>query len=350
MRLMNRPDKVTIDSFSDPNLKSATNNGFFSQFTNQLNTPLLDVKGIQLLRANFVNPSLPLNDFNGQLIFVYSKNTTTAIPDSSTFHVVRLLPSWYVPAASFTAFTKNKYYNNGAELAAALTAAASTGGDSTTYNPSWLVNDVSFSFDTATRKISFTGLTANNYYAPVPADHPALPAFLSTYTGGDPTGLKMNALGFSGSYAAALIQPFNKGVTMNSRLGFSMSYFNTGIQWSGSSIQGCATTSGIPQADDIATEADSFPIMLGTQNINVYCSVISGSGNDSRIAKNLLATLPVENAPLGVNSYTLSSVEKPAKSVANEVYTLQINFTDDNGNPFYFYNNMNVNLELNIYY
>jgi hypothetical protein len=336
---MNRPDKVTIDSFSDPNLKTANNNGFFSQFSNQLNTPLLDVKGIQLLRANFVNPSLQLNDFNGQLIFIYSRNTTTAIPsDGSTFQMVRLLPSWYVPVASFTAYTQNAYYNNGAELAAALTAAAAVGGDSITYNPRWLVGDVSFSFDTATRKLSFTGLTAGNYYAPIPADHPALPAFLATYA---PT---MNALG------GVKAQPFNKGVTMNSRLGFSMSYFNRGFQWSGSSIQGCATTTGVPQPNAIATEGDSWPILLGTQNINVYLSVITGSGYDSRIGKNLLASLPVENASLGVCSYTLSSVEKPAKSVASEIYTLQINLTDDVGNPLYFYNNMNFQMELNIYY
>lgn len=343
---MNRPDKVTIDSFSDPNLDSIGNNAYFSQFSNQLNTPLLDVKGIQLLRCNYVNPSLPLNDFNGQLIFVYSRNTTTAIPsDGSTFHIVRLLPSWYVPAAGFSAYVKNAYYTNGSDLAAALTDAASTGGDSTTYNPSWIVNDVSFSFDTASRKISFTGLTAGNFYAPVPADHPALQAFLTSAN-----APKMNALGFSNSYAAAMIQPLNKGVTMNSRLGYALSYNNRGIFWTGSSVLGCATSTGIPQANTVATEADSWPILLGTQNINVYLSVITGSGYDSRIAKNLLACMPVENAPLGVNSYTLSSVEKPAKSVASEIYTLQINFTDDNGNPLYFLNNMNVQLELNIYY
>lgn len=348
---MNRPDKVIIDSFSDPNLDSIGNNAYFSQFSNQLNTPILDVKGIQLLRCNYVNPSLPLNDFNGQLIFVYSRNTTTAIPsDGSTFHVVRLLPSWYVPAASYTTYVKNEYFNTGTELAAALTAAASTGGDSTIYNPSWLVNDITFSFDTATRKISITGNTASNYYAPVPADHPALQAFLTTYTGATPKGVKMNALGSSGSYSAAMIQPLNKGVTMNSRLGFALSYNNRGIFWNANSVQGCATSTGVPQANTVATEADSWPIFLGTQNINVYLSVITGSGYDSRIAKNLLASIPVENAPLGVNSYTLTSVEKPAKSVASEIYTLQINFTDDNGNPFYFLNNMNVQLELNIYY
>lgn len=335
---MNRPDKVTVDSFSDRTLKSANNNGYFSQFTNQLTTPILDAKGIQLTRANFVNPSLPLNDFNGQLIFVYSRNTTTAIPaNGSTFKAIRLYPSWYVPAASYTTFVKNKYFNNGAELVAALNLAAGTAGDVNTYNPGWVANDVSFTFDTATRKISFTGNTATNYYAPVPADHPAMATFLA--------GITLN------TFSGVITQPDYPGITMNSRLGFAMSYYNTGISWTSSSIQGCATTTGVPQLNAVATEADSWPILLGTQNINVYCSVITGSGNDSGNKKNLLATLPIENGPLGVNSYTLSSVEKPAKSVANEIYTLQISFTDDNGNPFFFSNpNMNVNMELSIYY
>jgi hypothetical protein len=75
------------------------------------------VKAIQLLRANFVNSSLQLNDYNGQLFFIYSRNTTTAIPsDGYTFHVIRLHPSWFVPYAGYTAFTKNKYFNNGQEL------------------------------------------------------------------------------------------------------------------------------------------------------------------------------------------------------------------------------------------
>jgi hypothetical protein len=343
---LNRPDKVNVDSFSDPTLDTAGNNGYFSQFTNQLKEPILNVKGIQLLRANFVNPSLPLNDFNGQLIFVYSRNTTTAIPsDGSTFKVVRLLPSWYVPAASFTTYTKNKYFNNGTELVAALNAAASTSGDSATYNPSWVANDVSFSFDTTTRRISFTGNTATNYYAPVPADHPAMATFLSGVN-----RPKMNAAGYSGSYALALNQPLNSNSLMNSRLGFALQYNNRGVFWTGSSILGCATSTGTPTVNGTSVEADSFPILVGSQNINVFCSVINGSSTDTNANRNLIATLPIENGALGVNSYTLTSVEKPAKSVASEIYTLQFNFTDDYGNPFYFYNNMNVNLELNIYY
>jgi len=281
MATTNRPNRISCDAFSDINLVNTPNNGIYNTFTNNLRLPLLGVKGLQLLRANFVNNSLQLNDYNGQLLFVYSRNSTTAIPDSSTFHVVRLHPSWYVPAASYTTFVKNKYFNNGAELVAALNLAAAANGDSTTYNPSWLAGDVTFSFDTTTRKISFTGATATNYYAPIPQDHPALAAFLTSY-GASGTGVKMNALGFSGSYAAALIQPINAGITMNERLGFAMSYRNRGIQWTSSSILGCATTTGVPQLNAVATEADSWPILLGSQNLNIYCNAVAGSGQERR--------------------------------------------------------------------
>lgn len=335
---LNRPDKLTVDSFSDSNLDRMGNNAYFSQFTNQLNTPLLDVKGIQLLRANFVNPSLQLNDFNGQLIFVYSRHTINSVipADGSTFKAIRLHPSWYVPAASYTTFTKNKYYNNGTELVAGLNAAAGTGGDLATYNPGWVANDVTFSFDTSTRRISFAGTNNILFYAPVPADHPAMATFLA--------GITMN------SFSGVIRQPTFPNITMNSRLGFALSYLNRGIFTNVATVLGCATSLTIPQAGLLAVEADSFPIMTGTQNINIYCSVINGSGNDSGKARNLLATIPVANVALGVNSYTLTSVEQPAKSVANEIYTLVFNFTDDHGNPFFFYNNMNINLELSIYY
>lgn len=351
MATTNRPNRISCDAFSDNTLTFAPNNGVYNTFTNTLKLPLLGVKGVQLLRANFVNSSLPLSDYNGQLLFVYSKNTTTAIPSNgSTFHVVRLLPSWYVPAASYTTFIKNTYFNNGTELATALTAAAAANGDSTTYNPSWLVGDVSFTFDTESRQLSFTGNTAGSYYAPIPADHPALAAFLADYTPGTGNGVKMNALGASGSYVAALKQPYIDGVSMNERLGWAMSYNNTGLQWNASSVKGCATTTGVPQANTVATQADSFPILIASQNINIYCNVVAGSGQDSRTLRTLLATIPIENAPLGVCSYTLTSVDGPALSVGNEIYNLQFTFLDDNGNPFYFLPNYNTNLELNVFY
>jgi len=350
MSTTSRPDRISCDAFSDVNLTVSPNNGIYNQFNNNLSMPLLNVKGIQLLRANFVNNSLQLNDYNGQLLFVYSRNNTTAIPaDGSTFRVIRLHPSWFVPYSGYTAFIKNKYFNNGTELVAALNAAASTGGDSATYNPSWLVNDVSFSFDTSTRKISFTGLTAGQYYAPIPADHPALPGFLS-----GANQVRMNAINSANTYGTATVQSYGAqlgiNITMNSRLGFALDYGNRGILWGATSVLGCATTSGVPQANAVAVEADSWPILLGSQNLNIYCNVTANGGQDSRSRKNLLATIPIENSPLGVCSYTLTSVEGHCLSVPGEIYNLQFTFLDDNGFPFFFLPNYNINLEMNVFY
>jgi hypothetical protein len=352
MATTNRPDRISCDAFSDVNLFNIANNGNYSDFSNTLTRPLLNVKAVQLLRANFVNSSLQLNDYNGQLFFVYSRNTTTAIPaDGSTFHVVRLHPSWFVPNASFTAFVKNKYYNNGAELVADLNLAAATGGDSTLYNPSWLAGDVTFSFNTSTRKISFAGTVNNLYYAPIPYDHPALPGFLINAV----HQVKMNgANNGAGGAGTGTLQPYARGLldgtTMNQRLGFAMGYGNRGIFWGSSSVIGCATTAGVPQLGLVSIEGDSWPILIGTQNVNVYANIVAGSGQDSRTLRTLLATIPIENAPLGVCSYTLTSVDGPALSVGNEIYNISFSFLDDCGTPFYFSGNYNTNLELNIFY
>ena len=352
MATTNRPDRISCDAFSDESLAYISNNANYTGFNNTLTRPLVGVKSIQLLRANFVNSSLQLNDYNGQLLFVYSRNTTTAIPDDgSTIHVVRLHPSWFVPNDGFTNFVKNKYYNSGTELVADLNLAAASPGDSTTYNPSFLAGDITFSFNTATRKISFQGTVNNLYYAPIPYDHPALAAWLIDAT----HQVRMNGYNNgAGGAGTGTIQPYARGLLdgsiMNGRLGFAMGYGNKGIFWGADSIIGCATTTGVPQLGDVETEGDSWPILIGSQNINIYCSVVSGSGQDSRNNRTLLATVPIENAPLGVCSYTLTSVEGPSLSVNDEIYTLQFFFADDFGTPFFFSNNYNVNLELNIFY
>jgi hypothetical protein len=71
---------------------------------------------------------------------------------------------------------------------------------------------------------------------------------------------------------------------------------------------------------------------------------------DSLKSKNLLATIPLEVPPLNVNSYTMSSVEKPALSVSNEIYELTFEFRDDNGIPVYFPPNYNTELQISVFY
>ena len=338
MRSLLQPDRISCDAFSDPNNKFGLNGGAFTTFTNNLQNPLLKVRGLQLIRSNFVNPILQLNDAC-QLMFFYYRGTSAATAVSlANLRCVRLVPSNFIPAAAFTAFTRNRYFNSVTELVAALNTAAATGGDSVTYNTKWIANDITFSYDTTTRKISITGATATNFYAPAAADDPNVLAYLATNV------VTLN------SYAGVIIQPYTLNQSMNSRLGFAQSYYNRGIWWSGSSVVGCASSTGVAFVNGSSQEADTFPILLGSQNINIYCNALGSTGQDSRNQKNLLATIPIEVAPLNINSYTLTSLEQPAHIVNGEIYSLSFTFQDDYGNAVIMPANYNVNLELNVFY
>jgi hypothetical protein len=160
----------------------------------------------------------------------------------------------------------------------------------------------------------------------------------------------MNGYTSSSTYATATYQPWILGNTMNPRLGFAMAYSTKGRWATGSPIIGCANDMQLPQAVNIATQADSYPILIGAQNLNIYCNILGASGQSSSGRKNLLACIPLEFNSLNVCSYTLTSVEGHALSVANELYELSFEFTDDAGNPFYFNPNMNTQLEMNVFY
>jgi hypothetical protein len=347
MASLNRPDRLTLNAFSDPNEPGPT----YNRFTNRLQTPIIGVKGIQLVNANFINSSLQLNDDNGQLFFFYYASATQAgIATLANLRCIRLLPSWFVPYAGFTAFTLNKYFNTGTELVAALNASATAGGDSATYNPIWVAGQVTFAFDTTTRRISVAG-NGTTYIAPAAADDPNVLDELRGTT--DATKrIKMNAINSSNTYATATFQPYREGMTMNARLGYTLSYFARGLWWNGSSQQGCATASGVPSlSSSVPVVADTPPILLGVQNVGVYLSVAVGGGMDtSNTRKNLIASIPIENAPFCVNSYTTNSVEVPSLSTPNEIYEVTVELIDDTGAPFLMPWSNNTQIGLALYY
>ena len=344
MATLNRPDRLTLNAFSDPTRSAAT----YSRFTNVLKNPLIGVKGVQLVNANFINTSLQLNDDNGQLFFFYyASNTKAGIRTQAQLRCIRLLPSWYVPYSGFTAFTQNKYFNTGTELAAALTAAASTGGDSATYNPIWTANQVTFSFDTTTREFTITG-NGTTFLAPAAADDPfVLDQMRGTTT---PTNrIKMNGHNSSNNYATATFQPYVENITMNARLGFTLAYNIRGLWYGANSQPGVATSTGEPH-NTTGIPADTPPILLGVQNVGVYLSISTGGGVDSYGKKNLIASIPIEVAPFCINSYTTNSVEVPSLSTPNEIYEVTVELIDDNGLPFYQWWNANTQIGLALYY
>jgi hypothetical protein len=159
----------------------------------------------------------------------------------------------------------------------------------------------------------------------------------------------MNDINNTGGISAAFarIQPYILGYSMNARLGFAMSYYNTGLYWSGSSAVGNANATG-QQLTSI--EADSTPIILGSQNVNVYLDIATGSGYDSKNYKNLAANVPIEVGSLNVNSYTLSSVQAPLLSTPNEIYEITATFRDENGVLFPLPPNYNVQVAVAVIY
>jgi hypothetical protein len=300
------------------------------------------------VNANFINSSLQLNDDNGQLFFFYYASATKAgIRTQAQLRCIRLLPSWFVPYSGFTAFTINKYFNTGTELAAALNAAATAGGDSATFNPIWTAGQVTFAFDTTSREFTLTG-NGTTFIAPAAADDPfVLDQMRGTTNAAN--RIKMNGHNSSNTYATATFQPYVENITMNARLGFPLAFAARGLWYGANSQPGVATSTGEPHNTTVIP-ADTTPILLGVQNVGVYLSISTGGGVDSYGKKNLIASIPIEVAPLCINSYTTNSVEVPSLSTPNEIYEVSVELIDDNGLPFPQGWNYNTQIALALYY
>ena len=349
MASLNRPDKLQLDAFADPQLQvGSTQGGWYYRWTNRLTTPILNCKAIQLLNANFVNSTLQLNDNANLMFFYYSQAGTSAgIVSLANLHCIRLLPANYVPYAGFAAYTQNKYFNSVTELVTALNLAASAGGDSATYNPTWIAGEVTFAYDTASRKITITG-NGTKYIAPAAADDPnVLDLLRGTTTAAN--RIRMNTANSSNTYASSPLQPYVEGRSMNARLGFAQGYNTNGVWWSGSSQRGVASSTGLP-AGNIAFYADAYPILLGTQNVGVYLSISTGGGLDSYNRKNLSATIPISVAPLNINTFVTNSLQTPTLSTPSEIYEITVELLDDYGQPFYQPPNFNTEIAFGLLY
>lgn len=349
MASLNRPDKLQLDSFADSQLQSTTGGGWYYRWTNRLTTPILNCKAIQLLNANFVNSTLQLNDNANLMFFYYSQATTQAgIATLANLHCIRLLPANFVPYAGFTAYTRNAYYNSGTELATALNLAASTGGDSATYNPTWIAGEVTFAYDTAARKFTIAG-NGTKYIAPAAADDPNVLDLLRGTTNPN-NRIRMNgATNVAQTWASSTAQPYVEGRSMNARLGFAQGYNTNGVWWGSASQRGVATSTGVPTGNS-AFYADAYPILLGTQNVGVYLSIATGGGLDSFNRKNLSATIPISVAPLNINTFVTNSLQTPCLSTPSEIYEITVELLDDYGQPFYQPPNFNTEIAFGLLY
>ena len=331
---VNQPDRVFISSNDDTSQSSATG---FNLVRATFDTPILDAKRTQLLRATIPNALVNIPDYQ-TVFWYYQLPTATTTPVDGFLYCVRLYPSYYVPPSGYTAYTKNRTFSGPNDFVSALNAAASTGGDDTTYNPYWQAGQVSFAYNSTTNQITMTGLTSGKFYANAGWNDPVVTA--ATTSG----SILLNSYGVAGAGAGAT-QPLVAGYTLNLRVGYAMSGQSLSTQGNTSSKTAYANLTNYTWAQNVAVPSDSFPNLVYTQCVYIYADITSGSGLGSGKQHNLLAVIPNNAAPLGVIQYVAATLTWLTK-VPSNIYEILLDLRDDANMPLSLPDNAQVNVEL----
>ena len=341
---INQPDRFSVNSFDDPMMAQ---NPQESSFNLPLNTPLLNLKGVQLLRATIPQATIQIPDYS-LMFFYYNLPTATAVPTDANLKCVRLYPSTYgysgvVPFV----FTRSTFLNNGlTSLVAQLNTAAAAGGDTVTRNIYWTAGDVVFSVAGNGSQVVWNGTQAGRYYVSAGWNDPIVIAAMQA--GGISIAVQSSTafLGYR-----IVPQPYAIGYTMNRRIGFAMSGQTLGLWSSLGSNPIYAVNTNTPSLSPNYVIPDSYPNLSGTSVVNIYASVAGPGGNssDPQNPKNLLATVPM-TAVLTNCQFTGNGMKCYIYKCPPEVYALSFTMTDDQGQDYLLPDNANVNLELSLIY
>lgn len=333
---VNNPERVFLNSSDDPR---TTNQVGFNVFQCTYDTPILGAKKTMMLRASIPNTQINIPDY-ALTFWYYSLPTATSTPGTVSLRCVRLYPSYYQPPATFTAYTKNRYFSDPADFVTQLNTAAAAGGDNATYNPYWVAGDITFSYNATTKQITFTGNTAGRFYCPVGWGDPIVNSSLD-----DITTPNYNNI------ANTTIQPYLANYTLNLRVGYAMSGNSFGAPGNISSTANplYADLTNTAYANGTAVPADSFPNLVYSQAVYLYSNIVAGVSLGSNKQHNLLAVVPVNAPQLGVIQYTALTVNMMSK-ITDTIYEIQVDMRDDNNQPFLLPDSANVNIELAFVY
>lgn len=331
---VNQPERVLVRSDDDDTSISQQN---FYQFSVNLPTPILEPKSADIIRVTIPNAQINIPDYC--LTFWYYKlDTETTVPGSSELKCVRLYPSWWKEPDGYTTFSRNRYFNDPADLVSALNAAASD--DDVTYNPYYVASDITFYYDSTTKRISFSGNDAGKWYAPAGYADQRVQTALRSGT--------IVVPGYNGSGASTtnIPQPFAIGYTLNLRLGFAMSGLARGLNtYTAGANPRCANSTNWPEGDGTPIIADSYPNLVYTNSVYLYTNFMNGSSSCSNNRQNLLAVVPVNSAPLGITNYQASMATDMFK-VSGTIQNITIEMRDDADQPYSLPDNASCNVEI----
>lgn len=341
---VNNPERLSLRSDDDVTNQSSAR---FYQFQNNLPTAVLDAKRCQMIRMTIPNAQVQIPDHS--LSFWYYRTLSPDIPTniddlSGDLYCVRLFPAWYYDSGTlgYTP-TINQYVNDPQELVDLLNLAAAVGGDNATRNPFWDADDISFSFDSDTNRISFTGVTATSYYTPAGYNDPNV---LRAMRGEAHQGVITMDIG-----GVIVKQQFAPGYTLNLRLGYALSGFCPGMMGNGLSANTwkLANFANSWFATDAAILADSYPNLVYTSVIYVFASFITNSSLTSQNNHNLLAVVPVDSASLGVTNYICATSNLLTK-ISQTINDVIIEMRDEANEPYWLPDNASVSCEISFSY
>ena len=343
---VNQPERVFVSSNDDPT--SASGLGF-SQFQVNFDTPILDSKKTQLLRATIPNAVQNIPDY--QLTFWYHRSTTQYFtPSDNTLTCVRLYPTGWT--GNSTTWTANRYISNGQDFVNLLNTAASAGGDVVTANPYWVVGDVTFSWNGTTNQISVTGNTGSVYYSIAGWNDPFVQAAQkglgARNNGGQIGGVYLT----TATNAQYVLQPYVLGYTLNLRVGYAMSGNclappNYPTQTNSNSYY--ANLTNLTFASSTAIPPDSYPNLVYTGSVYLYSNIILGASLGSGKQHNLLAVIPVSGAQLIITNYVAATLTWLCKT-PDTLYNITIDMRDDANQPYLLPDSAVVNVEMAFHY
>lgn len=405
-----QPDRVSVNSrisllnpqelFANAQLEN------YYQFTNELRSPLLRIKQMELLRATIPNAvtSIPVS----QGVFFYRRLPAEPVdnfgPDYSEFydegsiHMVRLLPqdaynpdlfptpSIYGYNATFGSyedlitelnkstledpdFDYDEWEPNTAYSAGSIvfyeqdrwqTANGSVGTATFNSDIAWIQltttpfipGDITFSYNATLNKVVVTGNNSFDeesgkpayYYLPVGYADEFLPDFISTVV----------------SELSASKFPTNLPYTLNRRLGFLWASIAGQLDLEDEAITDDLNEHMFPKPtwNNTTDEyepllpnytAEGYADLVHTQNVFVYCDFVGGSTQDTNLDERLLAVVPMNASNLGV-TFGESKLVCPLTKVSDSIYQMRFTLRTDTGEPFYLGINAYVNLEIKLEY
>jgi hypothetical protein len=337
---VNCPERLALSSEDDV---VNANNAQYSQFQINLQTPVLDPKRCQLIRATIPNIQLQLPDWGGLCFFYWALATASTTPTISNLRCIRLYPSYYIAPSGFTTFVRNRYINDPSDLVTLLNQAAGVAGDIATYNPYWVVSDVTFSYDTTKKQITFVGNTASTFYAPVGYADPILATVLNG------TAASLITMPNANNVSNTTRQPQVDQYTLNLKVGYAMSGLSRGIQSFGAGPSVYADITNVAFANTVTVPVDSFPNLVYTNTVSIYLSFLSGASLTSNNRHNLIAVVPVQAGSLAVNNY-IAATSNLLTRLSQTISNITVEMVDDANQPYLLPDSAVTTLEISFSY